>query len=287
MWKLHFWNYCHISQGPMCGPELGYHCLLYKVMIFLSKFTWASCQIRKIAGCACVGNAGNVFTATDFKWNQRVFQNLKKMSCIVALFYVSGKRAMAINYFEYSFRNQTISPDIIVLRELIFPVGYACCRIRDCIMMTPWHGNAFCITGPLWGESITPNSNVEFFLAVIMNKFWKKLSSYQWIWDVMKLKCRHCIVLHSNSDVWMSLNTDKIVRQVLFLLPDFLHTSHKEIHRSSSDSIWQWKNVLICPTDAQLVLRQNTYLDKLSVFYFTSDCLCLALTCHFRFVVDN
>ena len=25
---------------------------------------WASCQIRKIAGCACAGNAGNVFPAT-------------------------------------------------------------------------------------------------------------------------------------------------------------------------------------------------------------------------------
>ena len=28
---------------------------------------WASCQIRKIVGCACAGNAGNVFPATDFK----------------------------------------------------------------------------------------------------------------------------------------------------------------------------------------------------------------------------
>ena len=26
--------------------------------------TWASCQIRKIASCACAGNAGNVFPAT-------------------------------------------------------------------------------------------------------------------------------------------------------------------------------------------------------------------------------
>ena len=25
---------------------------------------WASCQIRKIAGCSCAGNAGNVFPAT-------------------------------------------------------------------------------------------------------------------------------------------------------------------------------------------------------------------------------
>ena len=29
-----------------------------------SNAEWASCQIRKIAGCACTGNAGNVFPAT-------------------------------------------------------------------------------------------------------------------------------------------------------------------------------------------------------------------------------
>ena len=29
----------------------------------------ASCQIRKIAGCACTGNAGNVFPAADLKGN--------------------------------------------------------------------------------------------------------------------------------------------------------------------------------------------------------------------------
>ena len=31
---------------------------------------WASYQIRKIAGCACAGDAGNGFTATDFKGNR-------------------------------------------------------------------------------------------------------------------------------------------------------------------------------------------------------------------------
>ena len=30
---------------------------------------WTSYQIRKLAGCVCAGNAGNVFPATDFKWN--------------------------------------------------------------------------------------------------------------------------------------------------------------------------------------------------------------------------
>ena len=31
---------------------------------------WDSFQIRKIVGCACAGNAGNVFPATDFKGNR-------------------------------------------------------------------------------------------------------------------------------------------------------------------------------------------------------------------------
>ena len=33
---------------------------------------WTSYQIRKIADCACVGNAGSVFTATDFKGNRQL-----------------------------------------------------------------------------------------------------------------------------------------------------------------------------------------------------------------------
>ena len=31
---------------------------------------WATYQIRKISGCACAGNAGNVFPATDFNGNR-------------------------------------------------------------------------------------------------------------------------------------------------------------------------------------------------------------------------
>ena len=31
---------------------------------------WASYQIPEIGDCACAGNAGNVFPATDFKWNR-------------------------------------------------------------------------------------------------------------------------------------------------------------------------------------------------------------------------
>ena len=32
--------------------------------------TWTSYEIRKIVGCTCAGNAGNVFPAADFKGNR-------------------------------------------------------------------------------------------------------------------------------------------------------------------------------------------------------------------------
>ena len=43
-------------SSPMRNPGaiIGTQCL----------YSWASCQIRNIAGCACAGNAGNVFPAT-------------------------------------------------------------------------------------------------------------------------------------------------------------------------------------------------------------------------------
>ena len=76
----------------------------------LNFLSWASYQICKIAGCACVGNAGNVFPATAFKGNH----GLAIPACITARawpqmswcmpgcwsmrnpqFYISGKRPMA------------------------------------------------------------------------------------------------------------------------------------------------------------------------------------------------
>ena len=33
---------------------------------------WASYQIRKIAGCTCAGDAGNIFPAADFKGNHQL-----------------------------------------------------------------------------------------------------------------------------------------------------------------------------------------------------------------------
>ena len=45
------------------------HTLLAKQVSGMGPREWASDQIRKITGCACAANAGNVFPATDFKGN--------------------------------------------------------------------------------------------------------------------------------------------------------------------------------------------------------------------------
>ena len=41
-------------------------------MIGFHNLPWASYQIGKIADCACFGNAGNIFPATDSKGNRKL-----------------------------------------------------------------------------------------------------------------------------------------------------------------------------------------------------------------------
>ena len=51
----------HEVSRVVLGPEYSERAM---------SIVWASYQIRKIAGCVCAGNAGNVFPATDFKENR-------------------------------------------------------------------------------------------------------------------------------------------------------------------------------------------------------------------------
>ena len=50
-----------VTDGP-----IGIKLTLVQVLAYrlLGAKPWASCKIRKIAGCACVGNAANAFPAT-------------------------------------------------------------------------------------------------------------------------------------------------------------------------------------------------------------------------------
>ena len=51
-------------QTVCVGNHWVHLCTLTLLLLTLS---WASCQIRKIAGCACAGNAGNVFPGRRFR----------------------------------------------------------------------------------------------------------------------------------------------------------------------------------------------------------------------------
>ena len=44
-----------------CKYLFGVHCIYHLFPSIVVHSPWASYQIRKIAGCACAGNAGNVF----------------------------------------------------------------------------------------------------------------------------------------------------------------------------------------------------------------------------------
>ena len=59
-----------IGATPSAGTVPKFE--IYPIFKFpwLSATQWASYQIRKIAGCACAGNAGNVFPATDCNENR-------------------------------------------------------------------------------------------------------------------------------------------------------------------------------------------------------------------------
>ena len=51
----------HLYHGAWC------HSLLTIYWLIIVNMQWASYQIRKIAGCACAGNAGNVFPRRRFQ----------------------------------------------------------------------------------------------------------------------------------------------------------------------------------------------------------------------------
>ena len=77
---------CNITHCISCTPAYTSLSLPFSLFISISlcfchlvstnkwigvmRNPWASCKIRKMAGCACAGNAGNVFPATDFKGNR-------------------------------------------------------------------------------------------------------------------------------------------------------------------------------------------------------------------------
>ena len=94
---------------------------------------WASYQIRQIAGCACAGNAGNVFPAGNFQGNRLIsYHGVRQARAMVHAgianlrwrgkrtrrsrrmrkpqFYASGKRPIEVITEGYTHHFQSITP---------------------------------------------------------------------------------------------------------------------------------------------------------------------------------
>ena len=61
------WTQCIYIIDIKCSPGLFYGVLAEVYHLFEPVTPWASYQIRKIAGCACAGNAGNVSPRRRFQ----------------------------------------------------------------------------------------------------------------------------------------------------------------------------------------------------------------------------
>ena len=62
---------------PKIEKERMRGCMRYHLLL------WASCQIRKIAGCACAGNAGNVFPAPADKRSPHASRHVRDARAVM------------------------------------------------------------------------------------------------------------------------------------------------------------------------------------------------------------
>ena len=67
-WQWNNSDQCHTEARAT--PARGNSCCLQAGCYGWSGIAWVSYQIRKIAGCVCAGNTGNVYPAIDFKGNR-------------------------------------------------------------------------------------------------------------------------------------------------------------------------------------------------------------------------
>ena len=64
------WGVCCMDYAALFEMS---RCIQHHVITDHAKTgSWASYQIRKIAGCACAGNAGNVFPRHRIQWKPRI-----------------------------------------------------------------------------------------------------------------------------------------------------------------------------------------------------------------------
>ena len=84
------WLCCLVSFQMICQRCLPGLCL-FRLSIYLFSFAFVEsdylsllhCQIRKIVGCACAGNAGNVFPAIAGSWYLHASQHVRHACAVM------------------------------------------------------------------------------------------------------------------------------------------------------------------------------------------------------------
>ena len=125
--------------------------------------TWASYQIRKIAGCACAGNAGNVSPRRRFKMKPLVSDpGMHHGTCVTHVpWCMSGSLTCGDGENVPGIPGACAPAILRIWQEAHWPVP-------SYDMMTSSNGNKFPVIGLLWWEStghrwipLTKTSNAE------------------------------------------------------------------------------------------------------------------------------
>ena len=150
---------------------------------------WASYQIRKIAGCLCAGNTGNVFPSTDFMGNRE----LATPVCISAPAWpLSAKKPMAqivkgVNHNKYPFNGDS---------WWRHQMETFCALLAICAGISP-------VTCEFPAQRPVTQS-FDVFIDLRLNK---RLSKQWWGWWFETLSrplWRHCNVLYRDCNCKMS-----------------------------------------------------------------------------------
>ena len=126
-------HYCECPEG-YAGPN----CERSKEIGWPMMTSWASYQIRKIACCACAGNAGNVFPR---HWLQRKplvkDAGMHHGTCVAHVPW-----CMSVSLTRGGGEKVAGIPSVCTILNFTY------------LVKGPWHWNAFRSIGPLWREPV-------------------------------------------------------------------------------------------------------------------------------------
>ena len=145
--------------------------------------TWASYQIRQIAGCACAGTAGNVLPATDIKGNHQ----LAIPACITARASRTCRDACWDRWPKVAGKTFPAFP--AHAQPAILPIWQEPIVNHAVHMMTPRHWHASHITG------LIPITKGQLCRTLMYALLWVWTAWWTYIWVDDDPWCHHTHVI--------------------------------------------------------------------------------------------